>query len=188
MTTIRIEQINSKAVSEFLANARHFDSGAEISECGKYRYFLFRDWKDGPITWNAQERGRLTFVMLNPSTADGNQNDPTIRRCMAWAYLLGYAGIEVVNVMAYRATDPRELAEASAAHIDICGPENERYLFAKRKQAVIAWGGSYRFNEAAVISGLKDVTQTLWCFGKTKSGAPKHPLYLSYKTPLEVYK
>jgi hypothetical protein len=72
---------------------------AEISEDGKYRYALMRMWDDKPL---------MMFCMLNPSTADATKDDPTIRRCIGFAKDRGYGGIYVVNLMAYRATDPAE--------------------------------------------------------------------------------
>jgi hypothetical protein len=75
--------------------------GAEFSDCGTYRYALWR-------TWNALQPGVL-FVGLNPSTADATTDDPTIRRCIGFAKRWGYGGITMANVFAYRATDPREM-------------------------------------------------------------------------------
>src|SRR5689334_16488446 len=73
---------------------------ASISECGRYRYSLHRWWGAGE---------RLYFVMLNPSTADAEVDDPTIRRCMGFARTLGFDGIGVVNLYAFRATKPADL-------------------------------------------------------------------------------
>lgn len=74
------------------------EQSATISECGRYRYRLTRRFADGPCA---------TFVMLNPSTADETIDDPTIRRCRNFAIREGCGGLVVVNLFAYRATDPR---------------------------------------------------------------------------------
>lgn len=74
---------------------------AIISECGKYRYSLSRIWDEN--------KANVLFIMLNPSTADGDVDDPTIRRCIGFAKSWGYGGIYVGNLFAYRATDPKEL-------------------------------------------------------------------------------
>jgi hypothetical protein len=78
--------------------------------------------------------------MLNPSTADAETNDPTnIRRCIRFAIDIGCGSLEVVNLFALRATDPRELAR----HPDAVGPQNERYLHDAAFRAdwlICAWG------------------------------------------------
>ena len=70
---------------------------AWISECGRYRYSLTRRFADGLD---------LVFVMLNPSTADADKDDPTIRRCCGFADRMGFGGIIVVNLFALRAAAP----------------------------------------------------------------------------------
>lgn len=76
---------------------------ADISDCGRYRWRLSRRWDDGP---------QACFVMLNPSTADGLDDDPTVRRCVRFARGWGYGELVVVNLFPYRATDPGELITA----------------------------------------------------------------------------
>lgn len=145
---------------------------AVISECGMFRYELSRRWDAGPL---------LEWVMLNPSTADGTLDDPTIRRVIGFAKRWGYGGIVVRNLYAYRATDPSALANAP----DPIGPENRTYL--RREDAdltVAAWGA-----HPAVVgwwSGYPYAWQRtvlqrdngLWCLGTTKEGHPRHPLYV----------
>jgi hypothetical protein len=79
------------------------DRGATLSDCGRYRYRLWRRWADGPT---------VLFVMLNPSTADADVDDPTIRRCIGFARSWGAGALEVVNLYAWRATQPAELKAA----------------------------------------------------------------------------
>lgn len=91
-------------------------SDAVLSDCGTYRYSLTRVWDES--------RPRVCFVMLNPSTADASANDPTIVRCRNFAYSWNYGSLEVVNLFAYRATNPRVLRTVQ----DPIGPENDRHI------------------------------------------------------------
>jgi hypothetical protein len=119
------------------------------------------------------------FVMLNPSTADGEVDDPTIRRCVGFAQTWGYGALEVVNLYAYRTTLPVELG----APADPVGPLNDsRILEADRScdLVVCAWGNnSMAVRRApAVLELFRGAGTPLRCLGLTKSGQPRHPLYL----------
>ena len=106
------------------------DGGAFME--GQYRYLLWRYWG---------EAKRLVWVLLNPSTADARQDDPTIRRCVGFAKGWGYDGIQVVNLFAYRATDPRELK----AVVDPVGPRNDEFIERAARgheMVVVAWGAN----------------------------------------------
>lgn len=160
-------------------------SGAEISACGLYRYGLWRGWSapNGPTI-------RLTFVMLNPSTADAATDDPTIRRCIGFARREGYAGICVVNLFALRATDPDVMLSAD----DPIGPDNNHHIagaLALGDPIVCAWGAHFH---PAISRRAHDVTEILrpstgrvYCLGRTQAGAPRHPLYLASDTPLQDF-
>jgi hypothetical protein len=142
------------------------DRTAQISECGLYRYELTRRWEAGPD---------CTFIMLNPSTADAELDDPTIRRCIGFCRLWGYGGLRVVNLYAYRSTKPRDLFAASHPF----GSENVKYLQAAVNESallVAAWGGwSVPDDAASILEGVPMI-----CLGHTKSGSPRHPLYVKY--------
>jgi hypothetical protein len=145
---------------------------ARFSRCGRYRYALTRTWGDG---------GTVAFVMLNPSTADGDRDDPTIRRCIALARGWGYGGIEVVNLFAWRATHPRDLRSAAAPE----GPSNRRALWAaigRAKAVVVAWGndGAWRDAGARLLRRLGNecAGKELACLGWTRLGHPRHVLYV----------
>lgn len=148
---------------------------AVISECGRYRYRLYRGW--------APERQRtVLWVMLNPSTADAHLDDPTIRRCIAFSTSLGYGDMWVANWYAYRATDPAELWKLPSM-IDAIGPENDRHLAALAKRCdriIVAWGAD---GPAVPCESLR-TPDGLWRLGTTKSGKPRHPLYVRSGTPL----
>jgi hypothetical protein len=155
--------------------------GADVSDCGQYRYRLWRDW--GP------EKVKALWIMLNPSTADGYADDATIRRCVGFSHNWGCSGLTVVNLFALRATNPRELKE----HSNPYGPRNRTVLrkaLASRrkwKHVVAAWGASANntlghdtlssfeidLEELAHEKGAK-----LECLGVTKMGHPRHPLYV----------
>lgn len=143
---------------------------AQISECGRYRYTLHRWWGDGD---------RLAFVMLNPSTADAEVDDPTIRRCMGFARALGLDGIRVFNLYAFRATKPADLWQTAeptggARNDDLL---RELLLQAKRQQVIAAWGANAKADRVdEVMSWLG--SEHLLALGLTKAGAPRHPLYL----------
>lgn len=149
---------------------------AVISPCGRYRYRLTRG--DGR---------RLAFVMLNPSTADANQDDPTIRRCLAFAKREGYDGIDVANVYAWRATDPREVFDAPNPFGD-----NDRHLTELSLQheiIVCAWGANaipIHVDHTHWILSRRYGTR-LVCLGITKDGSPRHPLYVRGDAPLEPW-
>lgn len=154
------------------------DSGALFDSSGTYRYTLWRRWSiDHP---------QVAFIMLNPSTADEQSNDPTIRRCIDFAWTWGFGGLEIVNLFAYRATLPRQLLKAEKP----IGAENNSYLLqASQRSAslVLAWGthGTYLGRDRAVLNLITHCkTKTLNCLGVTKDGCPRHPLYVKKKTRL----
>ncbi len=103
------------AKSYGLRTTRIDRSGAIFSPSQNYRYRLWRRWSDGHT---------LAWCMLNPSTADASQNDPTIERCVRRAKQLGYGAIEVVNLFAYRSTNPSALYTVT----DPVGPDNDAHI------------------------------------------------------------
>lgn len=160
-------------------------SSAVISPDGLYRYILTRIWDDKlPV---------LLWVMLNPSTADARVNDRTILTCIEFARVLGYGGIEVVNLYAFRATDPDELSQAA----DPIGPGNDHWLnvaAARCDAAMLGWGqhaainlvqayqGSLRNRPDVVVEILQRYSLELQCLRITKKGQPQHPLYIARNT------
>lgn len=152
---------------------------AEISACGRYRYSLKRRWD--------AERGVALWVMLNPSTADACVDDPTIRRCVSFSKAWGFGEIQVVNLFAFRSTDPKRLRREA----DPVGPENDAAIARAALEAgliVAAWGGhDTRGRADHVLSILRD-WNVVRCLGTTKGGHPRHPLYVPAKTPLTDYR
>ena len=156
-------------------------AGAVLSACGKYRYELMRGW---PSILHANEK-HVVWVMLNPSTADANTNDPTIRRCIQFSADWGYSSLLVVNLFAYRATDPDVLLKDPI--VDYVGPNNDRSIVKAIEGAamvVAAWSGhpAVRARGKQVLQLLQDYLVDLRVLGFTLSGHPRHPLYVSKET------
>lgn len=154
-------------------------SSATISECGTYRYTLTREWGEG--------RDGVLWIMLNPSTADAEQDDPTIRRCIAFSKAWGASRLEVVNLYAYRATDPRELLKAA----DPIGPDNDREIeqaILRATWIVAAWGTKGGERGGQIRRWLRERWyRTPFTLGLTKDGHPRHPLYVPSSQEPEVW-
>ena len=154
-------------------------SGAVLSPDEKYRYLLTRELGDG---------APLVFIMLNPSTADAEVDDPTIRRCIRFAARENAGHLVVVNLFALRATDPRELARDP----DPVGPRNDEFILmhcGPGARIVAAWG-AHPFAAARARTVARMVAGSgarLECLGVTKDGHPRHPLYVRADAPLVPY-
>lgn len=147
------------------------ESGAVFSRCGRYRYSLWRRWSAGDT---------LLFIMLNPSTADADHDDPTIARCRRRAERLGFGGLEVVNLFALRSRDPRALYEAH----DPVSPHNDRVLRARVRDAhrvLCGWGNHGRLGGRGrtVLARIQRLGVVPHALALTRFGEPAHPLYLS---------
>jgi hypothetical protein len=147
---------------------------ASISDDGMYRFGLVRDWSE------ENNCSYLTFIMLNPSTADAELDDPTIRRCVGFAVSLGFNAVRVLNLYAFRATKPSDLWRAAEP---TGGPRNDDLLREVGRQApygnpmIAAWGVHTRADRVAEVLSFPGWDQ-LAALGMTKAGAPRHPLYL----------
>ncbi len=155
------------------------DSGAVIS--GEFRYLLWR---------RVSELGsrRIAFVMLNPSTADALQDDPTLRRCISFSRAWGFSMLLVCNLFALRRSRPVALLQVD----DPVGTDNDAWLsivVSSVDTIVAAWGAAAiaERRSIAVLSllGTKHDVQTL---GYTASGAPRHPLYVPSSVGLVPYR
>lgn len=143
-------------------------AGADLE--GDYRYWLTREWSPtGPT---------VLWVMLNPSTATADVDDPTIRKIVGFSKRWGFGSLEVVNLFAFRATEPRAMLAAR----DPVGPRNDAAIAAAAGRAalvVCAWGnhGGHLGRDRAVRELLRE--RELACLRVTKQGQPQHPLYIS---------
>lgn len=149
---------------EILSKKAIFDSTRE------YRYVLVRRWNDN--------KPNIAFLMLNPSIADENKDDPTIRRVIRYAKDWGYGMVFILNLFAYRSTDPAQLKKTP----DPVGLDNDHYInYISHNVAYIiaGWGtkGNYLNRATNVIRRLSP-THKLYCLQETKEGHPQHPLYV----------
>lgn len=156
------------------------EKSAFISDCGLYRYGLERRWDRG-----AQ---MLPIIMLNPSTADADLDDPTIRRCMSFARREGFGGIAVGNLFAFRATSPEAMISAADPFGPLGSMAVEELLSGAASAGVpvlAAWGahGAHRGRAKMVMHSAKGYGAKLVCLGTTKAGHPRHPLYVRADQP-----
>jgi hypothetical protein len=148
--------------------------GASISDCGKYRYDLWRRWDAGSTF--------VKFIMLNPSTADHKVDDPTIRKCIKFAKSWGYGGVKVVNLFAFRATNPKKLK--ALGYAKAVGPCNNTAIIEALSSAgpnIAAWGqGGKLFSRGLIVRHEILVPRgiQLQALKISKDGTPWHPLYL----------
>lgn len=154
---------------------------AVISECRRFRYALRRRWGSGSTA---------VFIMLNPSTADAETDDPTVRRCRGFAEREGCGGLLIENLFGFRTSSPDTLFHDE---IGKAGHALDYILTALLREdgpVIAAWGGDRRASGRAahVCSRIvANVDRPLHCLGRTKGGAPRHPLYLSKASPLQSF-
>jgi hypothetical protein len=141
---------------------------AEFSSCGSYRYSLSRVWDESLPA--------VLFIMLNPSSADGTKDDPSIRRCISYAKDWGFGSLFVGNLFALKSTKPTGLLESTNPE----GPENLKYLLklsSHCKMIVCAWGNGPTLKKLSANSP-KNLNRKLHCLKLSLDGIPCHPLYL----------
>jgi hypothetical protein len=137
---------------------------ALFSDDKKYRYILSRIWD--------KNKPNIMFIMLNPSTADSEKDDPTIRRIINFTKSWNYGGFYVVNLYAFCSTDPKGLKNTQ----DPIGKDNifhVKILISKIEKVIYAWG-----NNEKEPQWLCDLVTTPYCIKISKNGIPTHPLYL----------
>lgn len=153
---------------------------AVISSCTFYRYRLERRFRDGPT---------MMFIMVNPSTADAEADDQTIKKCVGFAQRAAFGRVIVGNKFAFRSTDVGLLRSAR----DPVGPENDEHLRAmldEADQVVAGWGQLTKLPEVLrdrwkEIVRLADVAGcTLHAIGTNADRHPKHPQMTGYNVPI----
>lgn len=168
-------------------------TAAYFSKDRRYRYWLTRSWDDSlPI---------MCVIGVNPSTADESEDDPTIRKCLGFARRLGFGGLLMLNVGAYRATDPRRWQKAddpfgsenSVTHLKEYIAQNsvaciEGQIPNKGVSVVIAaWGKNCSKNRGLSRAlAIVHAMPSLMCWGRNGDHTPRHPLMLPYSTQLEL--
>ena len=168
-----------------LLDWRTVERSAVLSEDGHYRYRLERWW--------CRDDSRLVYCMLNPSIADADRDDPTVRKCCGFAVRHGYGGIVIVNLFAYRATNPADLKIAIEAGYSVHGPLNMNYLRAAfvARPVVLAWGHNGASiapaHCAAIVTMAKVEAEQVLVLKWLASGVPAHPLTLHYSNRLTAY-
>ena len=165
-----------------IRSVNYITSNAEISLCETYRYFLQRTWDNSNKI--------MTFIMLNPSSANHLKDDPTIRKCVMLAKKENCSGLYVINLFALRSSQPKDLYN----HYNPIGSENDYWIdkIAKKSQVIVAaWGnhGNFLNRDIDVFNRLKSFGLNLYCLGLNKNGTPKHPLArdINIKTKLINY-
>jgi len=155
------------------------ESTAEISPCGLYRYTLRRVWDRG--------KPLLVCCLLNPSTADAKIDDRTVKLLVQWARMLGYGGLLLVNLFAFRSTDPGALKTAA----DPVGALNDSRILESVQLAgghmLCAWGvgGALRGRAQHVTAMLRAVGVELYQIPCERHDGPCHPLHHSVRGQLE---
>lgn len=147
-------------------------TGAVFSDCRHYRYLLWRYWSEAP---------KAVFIMLNPSTADEIENDPTVERCERRARAMGFGGLRVANIFALRSTDPKALY----SHPEPIGPANDSSIMIAAENAgivVCGWGthGALNNRGNTVAKMLRNAGIIPHYLQLNANGTPKHPLYVGY--------
>lgn len=163
---------------------RYTDKGAVITPCGRFRPRLWRRWNDAlPV---------LPFMMLNPSEADGEEDDHTVRKCVGFAERFGYGGIEIVNLSDFRAKNPKDLKAAGW----LVSPQNDAHISTVVRcygpMLVVAWGVNANCAEGwarvkQVCELLDDLSADPHALCVTANGTPAHPLMLPYKSELQPW-
>lgn len=158
---------------------------ARFSECRRYRYVLGRRWAEGPS---------FMVVGHNPSTADEVADDRTISKCMGFARREGFGSLLMLNLCAWRDTDPNGLTHLE----DPVGPENDTTLMTYADVAgvvVAAWGALHAESRAQLVRErppkvlhLLTRVADVYAFRLTKERHPQHPLYLPNTTVPVLYR
>lgn len=148
---------------------------AEFSKCGKYRWTLARIWDEA--------KPQIAFVGLNPSTASHDVDDPTIRRCIDFASRWGFGTYIMLNLFAYRSTDPAGLRLVEDP-VGACNDECIELVTRDVDCVVVAWGAHSHPLLKSRAEHVLSLIPNPKCLGTTKGGSPRHPLYVPGNTEL----
>lgn len=163
------------------------DSGAEISDCRRYRYSLWRLWTNQGFS------NCVAFIGLNPSTADEIDNDMTITKCIGFAERWGFGGVYMLNLYCFRATQPLDLVQSDDPIGKYADQIFSGYRFHKTPLVVAAWGSlttRWRVRlqwQSRITRVLRQIDRPVLCLGKTSDGSPRHPSRIAYATEREPF-
>ena len=166
---------------------------AIFSDCKRYRFHLGRQFHTELFS-NPKPKS-IAFLMFNPSTADANEDDPTIRRVMGFAQREQCTSLEIINLIPFITPKPSDLDPATAFG------DNQYMVYLLNALfdndiVVIGWGAIGDKYPQIFITALKQLhhmnnkalfSGKFFCLGKTESGHPKHPLYIKKDQPLESF-
>jgi hypothetical protein len=152
---------------------------AVFDPSGIYRYWLRREWDTS--------KNRITFIMLNPSEANADYDDPAVIRCMDFSQKWGFGSMEIVNLFALCTSDPSIMKK----HQNPVGPDNDNYIYnttANSNIIIAAWGndGAHRNRSSEVLHLIWDYD--LYCMGLTKENQPRYPARLTTSTSYVKYR
>jgi len=153
-------------------------SGAILDQKRAYRFLIWRFWDGSP---------RVLFIGLNPSTANECSDDPTLRRCVSFARSWGYGGMYLCNVFSFITPDPSLLTKENAFHE--ANPPAINMARALSVLTVLVWGDGIEIaaDGLRVAKRVAETSEAPMCFGLTKKGNPRHPLYLKGDVELVEY-
>lgn len=141
---------------------------------GEHRYHLWRSWSGGAPS--------VCWIMLNPSTADAQRNDPTIRKCMGYATRWGFRSIDVLNLYTLRTPDPMELKARGYPVGAYADHMFRSVLRAYARRVIYAWGTKARWDRVAEVDALvRDAGHNPQALRLSVDGHPMHPLYQRYE-------
>jgi hypothetical protein len=174
-------------------SANNIEACAKVSPCRNYRYVLGRRFV-------GTELPLVCVIGVNPSTADGFTDDATVRKLIGFCRVNDWGGFYLVNLFSYRSTDQVGLllADASSEHVwGAAGPSDGSVGWLQwameDHQVICAWGSGKTAPVRRLIAERRRTLrhtfeqQQLWCWGRSADGSPRHPLMLSYKTPLQLW-
>jgi len=155
---------------------------AHISDDGLYRYTLSRVWDIS--------RPKVLWIMLNPSTADGKQDDRTIRKIGKFSDGFGFGGMWVGNLFAFRSKDPDEVKRLKSTFVDIVGPDNDKYLIMMSKicrKVILGWGTHANDIDPKRVIKVLSMFPKAYALTLNNDNSPGHPLYTGGSTKLFRY-
>lgn len=154
------------------------ERSAVLSECQTYRFQLIRQLeRESPDAARVSARGTIGWILCNPSTADAEVDDQTVKKCWRYTLAWGYGSMMFVNVNPYRSTNPK-LQRTPPENILVANDSWLAYSMGQCPYVIAAWGDGAIPELAQRAVKLLHPIGPLHALHVTKSGNPGHPLYL----------